>query len=103
MSAEFSPESFEFEMSMSYDDEFTGFDDYDDDDFDYDEDETLDDFDEDSDFYDEEEYSEEEVDDSYEPFDDVEPESGYSFKTHAAEELIDEDDALFEEDDGEDY
>ncbi len=99
---------FEFEMSMSYDDEYDdGFgSDFEDDDFDYEDDEALDEFDDDSDLYgdyDEEDSEglDEEIDDSYEPFDDVEPESGYSFRTHAAEELYDEDDAIFEEDDGE--
>ena len=99
MSAIFSSESFEFEMSMSYDDEFDDFGDGFEDDFDYEDDDTLDEYDEDSDWNDD--YQEEEVDDYDEPYDDVEPESGYSFRTHAAEELIDEDDMIFEEDDGE--
>lgn len=94
-------EIFDFEMSMTCGDGFgDGFDDDFDDDFDYEDDETLDEFDDDSDLYDDD-YQDEEVDDYDEPYDDVEPESGYSFRTHDAEELIDEDDAIFEEDDGE--
>lgn len=106
MSAESVTESFELCSSFLSDDEF---DDYgtssfgsfdDEDDFDYEDDETLDSFDDDSDLYNDD-YQEEEIDDYDEPYDDVEAESGYSFRTHAAEELIDEDDAIFEEDDGE--
>ncbi|MCQ2574114.1 MAG: hypothetical protein MJ182_09480 [Treponema sp.] len=106
MSADFASETFEFEMSMSYDDEYDNFDYGDEeDDFDYEDDDTLDDFDDDSDFYDDDsdDYQEEEVDDYDEPYDDVEPESGYSFRTHDAEELYDEDEAnLFKDEEFDD-
>lgn len=95
--ADFDSEDFEFGMSLSYGDEYDDFggeDDFDDD-FDYEDDEALDDFDDDADFYDEDN-----VDDYDEPFDDTEPEDGYNFRTRDAEELIDEDDLLFDEDDG---
>ena len=69
----------EFEMNLSYDDEFDDFgddEDFDDDDFEEEDDEVIDEFDDDADLY----------------YDDVEAEDGYDLSHDEGEELIDEDD-----------
>lgn len=65
----------DFTLSFSLDDDFDDYDESFEDDFDdYEEDSSLDDFDDDVDLYDDV-FKEEDID---EPYDDVEPEDGYS-------------------------
>ena len=83
----------EFEMNLSYDDEFDDFgddEDFDDDDFEEEDDEVIDEFDDDADLYYDDVFKED--DDYDEPYDDVEAEDGYDLSHDEGEELIDEDD-----------
>ena len=81
----------DYEGPFSFDDEFE--EDFNDDDSD----DTLDDYDDDSESY--EEAFEDDYDDVYEPFDDVEPEDGYTnpYK-YDDDDLTDGEDTLFDDD-----
>lgn len=82
----------EMDCTFSYDDDFdASFGDEDFDDFDsYEEDdEALDEFDDDSDLYYDDVFKEEE--DIDEPYDDVEPEDGYTFHSSSSDDIFRED------------